>query len=407
MQGRESSQRTLNRTESVIPTSIDDGHLATPRQPLSIPHQAWMQDATERFEIRMLDEQNKFPCIFGVDAVRKSTLRYTYVPTNDAVRTLGVALQAFAGQAPALGRRTSLVAFFEDDRVVRDVEQWKEHFWSLLQELHAIDPSGWPADISHDPDSPEWEFSFAGMPFFVVANTPSHELRASRYLEYFAITFQPRFVFDDLAAGNRTADNAKAVIRGRLKVYDQLDPSPDLGTFGVPGNREWTQYFLDDHAAPATPDHARYPFVQATATSDPTSTEGTLITMPSFADHTVAAPVGDLAELLPQQGSMEIQNDKPGKTHDWHFHSVDEELFVLDGQVVLFWSENGVRKERTCTTGEKILLPAGTVHGSTASESGATYIIRPDNGVAATTTFLTPEQDPHTTACSNSAATSS
>lgn len=365
-----------------------------------------MRDATSRFEARMLDEHTKFPCIFGVDAVRKQTLRYTYVPMADTVSVLGVALQSFAGQAVELGRRTSLVAFFEDDDVSRTVSEWNTHFWSLLQGLHAIDSSNWPTDISTDPDNPEWEFSFAGMPFFVVANTPNHELRSSRFFEYFTVTFQPRFVFDDLAVGNRTADNAKAVIRGRLKVYDQLAPSSDLGSFGVTGNREWTQYFLHDHAAPATPAHARCPFVQAGASQNPT-TRGVHDAMPFFADHTVAAPMGDLAALLPQQGSLEIQNDKPGKTHDWHFHSVKEDLFVLDGQVLLFWSENGVRMERTCSTGEKITLPAGTVHGSTASDGGATYIIRPDDGVAAITTFLTPEQDPHVVAQTNAAATSS
>lgn len=349
----------------------------------------------------MLDEHSKFPCIFGVDAVRKQTLRYTYVPVEGATRILGASLQAFAGQAVGLGRRTSLVAFFEDDGVSRTTAEWKAHFWSVLQRLHAIDSSPWPTDISTAPDDPEWEFSFAGMPFFVVANTPSHELRMSRFFEYFAITFQPRFVFDDLAAGNRTADNAKAVIRGRLKVYDHLAPSPDLGSFGAVGNREWTQYFLDDHAVPATPAHTQCPFVQTGAAQNPTTNRGVHDAMPSFTEHTVAAPMGDLAELLPQQGSMEIQNDKPGKTHDWHFHSVDEELFVLDGHVLLFWSENGVREERTCSTGEKIILPAGTVHGSTASDVGATYIIRPDNGGAAITTFLTADQDPHVVARTN------
>jgi quercetin dioxygenase-like cupin family protein len=102
-----------------------------------------------------------------------------------------------------------------------------------------------------------------------------------------------------------------------------------------------------------------------------------------------------LDRLLPEQGSFELQHDQPGKTHNWHFHSLDEELFVLRGDVTLFWHD-GEYAESHCAAGTWITLPAGTVHGSTAGEQGAVYVIRPEGGRTARTTFLEPAQFPVT-----------
>lgn len=101
-----------------------------------------------------------------------------------------------------------------------------------------------------------------------------------------------------------------------------------------------------------------------------------------------------LRRLLPVQGSFELQNDQPGKVHDWHRHSLDEELFVLSGDVLLFWSIEGRYHEQNCKEGTWITLPAGVVHGSVAGRDGAIYMIRPEGGRTAETTFLPPEAHP-------------
>ncbi|MGV4930057.1 YqcI/YcgG family protein [Streptomyces sp. BHT-5-2] len=234
--------------------------LSKPTESRSIP---WEQDAVDRFTRRMLDQDNLFPCVFGVDAVRRETLRYTFVPRDSAVSSLAAAMTEFVTQAPSLGKRTSLVAFFQPEEEAGTYEGYRRRFWQILQDLHNVDTEPWPEGISTDTEDPEWEFCFAGMPMFVVANTPAHERRASRYFESLAITFQPRFVFDDLAEDSAQGKNARKIIRARLSDYDTLPPTPLLGSFGAPGNREWTQYFLDDdnasHAA-----EGRCPFTQST-----------------------------------------------------------------------------------------------------------------------------------------------
>lgn len=116
---------------------------------------------------------------------------------------------------------------------------------------------------------------------------------------------------------------------------------------------------------------------------------------PRFTTATPPELSTELTGLLPHQGSFELQNDQPGKTHNWHHHSLDEELFVISGDVTLFWTGADGYQEKHCPAGTWITLPAGTVHGSTAGPQGCIYMIRPEGGATAKTTFLTPEEFPH------------
>ncbi len=213
----------------------------------AVPPIAWVEDAVEKFKARMLDDSNRFPCIFGVDAVRRDTLRLAGIPAGpDRIDRLAEALRMFLPRCRELGNRTSMVVLFEDDPSLRTVEDHQAHFWSLLQGLHDRDEVDWPEGIDRNVDSPEWEFSFHGEPMFVVANTPAHGRRRSRYFEYFAITFQPRFVFEGLEETTAQGIRSRRIIRGRLDSYDQSPPAGNLGSFGADGNHEWSQYFLDD-----------------------------------------------------------------------------------------------------------------------------------------------------------------
>ncbi len=114
---------------------------------------------------------------------------------------------------------------------------------------------------------------------------------------------------------------------------------------------------------------------------------------PQFTRRDVPEISQGLDSLLPPQGSFELQHDQPAKTHNWHFHSLDEELFVMRGDVKLFWFDEEYH-EAHCPAGTWITLPAGTVHGSTAGADGAIYVIRPEGGATAKTTFLEPSEFP-------------
>ena len=80
---------------------------------------------------------------------------------------------------------------------------------------------------------------------------------------------------------------------------------------------------------------------------------------------------GLVRQLLPYQGSIEVQHDQGGKEHAWHVHPTDETLVILEGSV-RFYSEEG---ERVCERGDVINLPSGVRHGSIALDGGAIYLI--------------------------------
>ncbi len=113
-----------------------------------------------------------------------------------------------------------------------------------------------------------------------------------------------------------------------------------------------------------------------------------------FSDRVAPSIPAEISDLLPMQGSIELQNDGPGKVHPWHFHSLKEELFVVSGKVLLFWIDGDGYHQRACRSGTHIALPAETVHGSVAGAEGAVYIISPEGGRTALTTFLDSSEHP-------------
>jgi FPC/CPF motif-containing protein YcgG/quercetin dioxygenase-like cupin family protein len=382
------------RPPATLPTLADRRGDAHSRlyHPADDPDGSWQSLAATLFRERMLDRAQPFPCVFGVDAVRKGSLRFSFIPLGSLrTTTLAQSLVEFLQVAEELGNRTSLVCFFEPDPGMTTVADYERHFWELLRGLSDSDEAEWPEGVDEDPESPTWEFSFAGMPLFVVANTPAHRKRRSRYFEYFAVTFQPRFVFDGLAPDSPQGRNARRIIRRRLAEYDAVPQTPHLGNFGDADNREWLQYYLDDNNAPV-PASAKCPIPRQHPQRHPKETAD--MTNPRFeTDNTPQLPTR-LSELLPLQGSLEVQRDQAGKTHNWHRHSLDEDLFVIEGAVTLFWHDGTARHERHCGVGTWISLPAGTIHGSTAGAAGAVYLIRPEGGQTADTVFLAAEEFP-------------
>jgi quercetin dioxygenase-like cupin family protein len=88
-----------------------------------------------------------------------------------------------------------------------------------------------------------------------------------------------------------------------------------------------------------------------------------------------------ILDLLPAQGSVELQRDAAGKVHHYHTHPVDEILLIISGRLVFKWEDG----ERICGAGDTILLPAGTLHQSEALEGGAIYAIATRPPAAAVT----------------------
>lgn len=210
--------------------------------------EGWKAEIFNEFFARMTDKEQDFPCIFGVEAVTRGTLRYAFIGDSAERQAAQLAhvLRDFTEICESLGKRTSLVCFFESwDAEPTHTAYW-ERFWRLLAEVSKLDEVPWPEGISQTLDDPKFEFTFNGQSMFVVVNTDLHENRMSRRMSRVAVTFQPRFVFEDIAEGTPRGDAARLLIRARLATYDKVPPPETLGNFGDADNREWTQYYLDD-----------------------------------------------------------------------------------------------------------------------------------------------------------------
>ncbi|GAA3738528.1 YqcI/YcgG family protein [Streptomyces tremellae] len=211
---------------------------------------AWGAEYAQDLLGTLVAPADPFPCTFAVSAAKRNTLRFGFIDGLDdeaAWKQLPGILSAYLDQYKEISRDTSLVVFFRDEAPARGLTAYNERFWSILQYLHDEDEKPWPEGLPTDPEHHMWEFSFDGTEIFVVCNTPSHAERRSRHSPVFVITFQPRWVFEGLEPDSARGSAARRVIRTRLRRFDNVDPAPELGSYGDPENREWRQYFLPDN----------------------------------------------------------------------------------------------------------------------------------------------------------------
>ncbi|MFD4176304.1 MULTISPECIES: YqcI/YcgG family protein [Streptomyces] len=209
----------------------------------------WGAECVRELQETLLSDTSPFPCTFAVSGTKRDSLRFGFVESLDDRGTwdqLGDTLTEYLAGYRELGRETSLIVFFRPDGRTRTMDEYRGKFWEVLQHLHDTDGSPWPAQVPRDTDDPWWEFSYGGTPIFVVCNTPAHVLRRSRHSPVFFITFQPRWVFEELGADTAPGAAARRIIRKRLSRYDAVEASAELGSYGDPDNREWKQYFLGD-----------------------------------------------------------------------------------------------------------------------------------------------------------------
>jgi len=335
--------------------------LLTRKDIKAITPESWKYKAFLDFETIMTNPDKAFPCTLGVAGFMADQLRFAFIDEDVmsavAAEQLAATLQTFVPSARSFGKNTSLVVFFTETRDI-GTEKYQDIFWSLLTKLHALDITQWPTKIPHNTNDKDWEFSFSGESIFVVCNTPSHKARMSRYASTFMVTFQPRWVFDSVIGINaHNSEKIKHEIRRRLHIFDSVPISPDLGAYGDPDNLEWKQYFLFNDNKPKGD---RCPFDHYSSTQRPTVQKTSIVNLPIA-----------IQSLLPPTGSVEVQIDTPFRTHTLHQHKTDETLHIVQGEVIFQLDGASMR----CKAGDRLLLPANTLHASTAGEDGCLYVI--------------------------------
>jgi FPC/CPF motif-containing protein YcgG len=190
----------------------------------------------------MLNETRPFPCIFGVAGLQSNQLRFAFSEEMLA-EEIATPLEHFVINCRKYGRNTSLVVFSKPSKL-ESIQNYNSKFWMMLNDLIKLDKYAWPTNIPEEIDTPAWEFCFAGEPIFVVCSTPAHIKRQSRRSSALVVTFQPRWVFENLLKTERSTEVAFSNVRSRLLDFDLSAPSPHLGKYGEPEVREFRQYFL-------------------------------------------------------------------------------------------------------------------------------------------------------------------
>lgn len=206
----------------------------------------------EKFEARMLDRSNPFPCIPATIGFSLNQLRYGFIgdPRNKStVIELADLLRNYTRESNEFGDYTSLIVFFQLSEEIKkefSVEDYEQLFWQNLNQLASIDKIDWPKDIPTEPDHPIWEYCFHGERYFIFCATPAHKHRQSRHFDTMLLAITPRWVLQAFNKSEQRAKKIKERIRKRLNNFDSIEVHPDLNSYGEEDNYEWKQYFLRD-----------------------------------------------------------------------------------------------------------------------------------------------------------------
>lgn len=186
----------------------------------------WQEVLLSDFRSR-IEGAPAYPCPFAVSGLRNGQIRFVFQESQEDVSVLAHHLARFLREARGLGKYPALVVFFQPG-TVDTLDRYHAALWRILRGLTALDPAPWPSGIPTETDDPRWEFCFTGESVFVMASTPAHSLRKSRYAPSLTLTFQPGWVFDDALVTDEAAARAAEEVRKRLIAYDAAPPHPLL-----------------------------------------------------------------------------------------------------------------------------------------------------------------------------------
>lgn len=172
-----------------------------------------------------------FSCLGARAAVHREAFRfgaYAAMASGMATAALAADLEVFARESAGVEFTTFVAAFVEV--APEDEDEFEARLWSQLRALHALDPApAWDPEVSDDPDSPRFSFSFAGRAFFVVGLHPGSS-RLARRFGWPVLVFNPHAQFQRLRADGRYPGLRGAIRRRELALQGTLNPN--LGDFG-------------------------------------------------------------------------------------------------------------------------------------------------------------------------------
>lgn len=185
-----------------------------------------------------------YPCTFAIRAAHDHALRWCFLESFEHPPVQGVA-RALAERLHSHEGETVSYVFCERPSPGLDEMEVSRRTWTLLQHLHEQDPCPWPTSIPRDVSRPKWQYAFGGTAMFVLAHSPLHRLRRSRWAPTLTVFFQPIALFAKLIEDPAKMTSACRSIEHRLRPYDGVALHPELNPLD-PAHREWKHFVLPD-----------------------------------------------------------------------------------------------------------------------------------------------------------------
>ncbi|MFC6591903.1 guanitoxin biosynthesis heme-dependent pre-guanitoxin N-hydroxylase GntA [Deinococcus lacus] len=149
---------------------------------------------------------------------------YAELGTPEAALGLAHDLRRFVGDQDAMGSDfTSLIATFAGPANLTEIE-FEARLWQQLRDLHALDTDPYSPEVSPDPTSNNFGFSFAGRGFFIIGLHPGSS-RVARQFPAPALVFNAHRQFQRLRDTGRFERMQQTIRARELKLQGSLNPN--------------------------------------------------------------------------------------------------------------------------------------------------------------------------------------
>lgn len=205
---------------------VEEGRLRVERGGIS----TFARTAHDAFREKILSPE--FSCVAAKAAFNTDVYRfgcYGSLGNPDTTATLARDLTRFCADQDALESDfTTFIAVFRGPEDA-DEPTFEAALWRQLRALYVRDEEDYSDEVSPDPESPHFGFSFAGRAFFVVGLHPN-STRIARAFDHPALVFNAHQQFEKLRETGRW-ERLQEVIRER-EVALQGSLNPNLANFG-------------------------------------------------------------------------------------------------------------------------------------------------------------------------------
>jgi len=170
----------------------------------------------------------EFPCVGAKSVANQHSYRfglYHELPSPEATDGLSHDLFLFSQERPSIeGEFTSFIASFTGPKM-RSAKAFETLLWRQLAALHGLDRDEfeWNAEVSSNPEDPQFSFSFAGGAYFVVGLSPASRRWARRF-PWPTLVFNDHFQFERLRRDHQF-ERIRDTIRERDgKLHGEFNP---------------------------------------------------------------------------------------------------------------------------------------------------------------------------------------